>query len=186
MSFQPKQILAAVAVLTALPVAAEAGGPFTIDVQFDVPIANLPQINPEIRIELTAACPDPAAVAIQASVVAAAPDLSWADVALTGVVRNNGGAYASGANQQVALLQTTAGATLGQANFPILAPGQSVNIGSTIRVASGDEFLPDVQLQISYDPDIFIDGNTANDDCRMGNNQTVLTAAQLASVAFGG
>lgn len=35
------------------------------------------------------------------------------------------------------------------------------------------EFPPTYKLVISYDPDIFIDGNPKNDDCTQRNNQLV-------------
>ena len=44
------------------------------------------------------------------------------------------------------------------------------------------EFQNDIILRISYDPDIFIDGNLTNDDANMNNNTLVLQGNAINSL----
>lgn len=41
------------------------------------------------------------------------------------------------------------------------------------------EFPPSYMLEIGYDPDIRIDGNPNNDDCRLGNNRLERSGAEV-------
>jgi hypothetical protein len=95
-------------------------------------------------------------------------------VRITGVLRNVGrNAYASGANQQSLLLYQDS-RIVAQTRFANVARGGSVSVTfvrnwDASSPAEG-EFPPTYRIVLSQDPDIFIDGNTSNDDCSSRNN----------------
>lgn len=101
-------------------------------------------------------------------------------VRITGVVRNQGTAtYQSGVNQQIAYLyEQNPGAQprlVAQRAFQNLTPGQEVTVVFertwNSSSPSEGEFPPSYIVDIGYDPDIRLDGNLNNDDCRLGNNR---------------
>lgn len=68
-------------------------------------------------------------------------------------------------------------------NLTNLAAGARVDAGKTIggwRLS--DEFPPDFSLEIVYGPDIRLDNNPQNDDCRMNNNKKTLSGAEVLRV----
>jgi hypothetical protein len=102
---------------------------------------------------------------------------------LSAVVKNVGTeAYEGGAGQAQATLRE-GNRVIVTRSFTRLAPGQTISMGTTITGwRTSDEFPPDYTLEISYGPDIRIDGNPKNDDCRMNNNKTVLSGQQILNV----
>lgn len=129
---------------------------------------------------VTAPCPDPAAKTLDFEIVSRTGDFRGR-VRIVGVVKNLGrAAYESGPNQQsVQLWEDVQGASerqpVASQAFQDLAPNQEVRVSyerdwNASSPAEG-EFPPSYILMISYDPDIQMDGNEANDDCRAGNNR---------------
>lgn len=123
-------------------------------------------------------CPDLAAQKLDFTIVSKSRPFAGR-VRILGTVKNVGlGAYKSQADQQVALLLETnpGGAPRLVAHQPFhdLTPGAEVNLHyerewDASSPAEG-EFPPDYRLMIAYDPDILLDSNTRNDDCRGTNN----------------
>ncbi|MEZ5715113.1 MAG: hypothetical protein R3D85_08050 [Paracoccaceae bacterium] len=96
-------------------------------------------------------------------------------VRITYGVRNVSTAnYVSGANQQAIVISTYGGA-VGTGRFTNLAAGQSRSWSVDVPLAF--EFPNTYQVYYSYDPDLYIDGNTANDDCNRANNQREVTVS---------
>ncbi len=100
---------------------------------------------------------------------------------ITGTVTNIGTAnYESGEGQQALYLYeknlgaSAPGTLVNQMNFVNLDAGASIEVTYTRDWNSSSpaegEFAPDYILRLSYDPDIFIDGNTNNDDSNLNNN----------------
>ena len=116
------------------------------------------------------------AEAINFSVVRADAGGFSGTVKIEGVVRNTGTSdYTSNANQQIALLyeQILGGKTklVGRLPFKDLPVNATVKVSYTRRWNVSDEFPPTYTLVISFDPDIYIDGNNNNDDTNTANNK---------------
>ena len=144
------------------------------------------QLPPE-RIQPLIVCTDPAAAEIRVSNVRTRRDGAAIiyDFDVVGTVRNIGvTAWSSGRDQQSANL-TLGSRTVARRDFPALAAGGSVSLRSRMSLHGSDEFPPSVELWITYDPDIFIDGNRGNDDCRLGNNTRRLSGSELLGLAAG-
>lgn len=75
--------------------------------------------------------------------------------------------YVSGRNQQ-AIVFSKDGSRLAYKAFANLAAGRALSWSAT--VARPFEFPNTYKVAYSVDPDIRIDGNSANDDCRRANN----------------
>ncbi len=125
-------------------------------------------------------CVDPVAESITVSGVRANGDGTY-DFSLRGTVVNRGSSdWHSRPGQQAAHLSQ--GANLrAVARFPSLAAGARVNtsFARVERWLPSQEFQQGFELRISYDPDIFIDGNERNDDCQLRNNQTSISVAEI-------
>ncbi|MEX0954342.1 MAG: hypothetical protein WDZ83_03910 [Rhizobiaceae bacterium] len=139
---------------------------------------------PGDRILRPIACPDPAAVEIGVTNIRSRlqSGVTYYDFDVVGTVRNvGGGAWSSGRGQQFASLlrHRGASATLATRDFMRLSPGASFTLTSRMSLAASEEFPPDLEIAIGYDPDIRLDGNRANDDCRMGNNSRRLSGRDL-------
>ena len=46
---------------------------------------------------------------------------------------------------------------------------------------ASDEFPPSYRFQLKFDPDILRDGNSANDDCKAGNNEITISGEKIIS-----
>lgn len=99
-------------------------------------------------------------------------------VRITGVVKNSGNADFNSSNgQQVAqlierVLGTTMFIEMASINLPnSIDAGEEVSFNYERNWDTTLEFQNDIHLRISYDPDIFIDGNTENDDADLSNNE---------------
>ena len=119
-------------------------------------------------------------------------DKFHAVVQIEGVVKNTGGLnYSTGANQQVALLYENSGSRprlVATKVFQNLSPGQEVRVSYTrpwykASPAEG-EFPPTYILVISYDPDIYIDGNDNNDDSNSANNRMEKSGRDINTMPF--
>ncbi|VAX09139.1 hypothetical protein MNBD_GAMMA26-2304 [hydrothermal vent metagenome] len=132
-----------------------------------------------IRPPTGGACPDPAARSIQFSIVSR----SGFDgrVKITGKIKNMGTAYRSNPNQQsLQLFEVPAGGRaklVATRNFQNLNPGQETTVSWTRNWHSSSpaegEFPPSYKINIIYAPDIRLDSNPDNDDCRNNNTKTV-------------
>ncbi len=122
-------------------------------------------------------CPDPAVESIEFAI-------TRRDTAFRGRVRiranvtNLGGAFRSGAGQQSIVLEEVPlggrGRVVAQRPFVNLDAGETISVTwyrnwNASSPAEG-EFPPTYRAYLSYDPDIYIDGNDANDDCGTRNN----------------
>lgn len=139
---------------------------------------------PQGRILEPIACPDPATVEIGVANIRSRlrSGVTYYDFDIVGTIRNVGrGEWSSGRGQQFASLVRNSGAsqTLVSRDFTRLSPGASFALASRMSLAASEEFPPDLELAIGYDPDIRLDGNPANDDCRMGNNSRRLSGRDL-------
>lgn len=122
---------------------------------------------------------DPAATQIQFAITNQTSQFRGT-VKITGVVKNIGDSlFDSGSGQQSVLLYEIplGGSPIlrAQKNFEDLAPGQKLKLSYSrnwdASSPSEGEFPPNYRVVISYDPDIYIDGNPFNDDANLGNNQ---------------
>jgi hypothetical protein len=114
---------------------------------------------------------------------------STGTVKIEGVVRNAGTSdYTSHANQQIALLyeQILGGKTTLVARQPFqdLAVNATVKVAYTRRWNRSDEFPPTYTLVISFDPDIYIDGNNNNDDSNTTNNKLSKSGEAINALPF--
>ncbi|GAO44267.1 hypothetical protein [Flavihumibacter petaseus] len=100
-------------------------------------------------------------------------------VKIEGVLKNTGGlAYSTAVNQQSLLLYENSGSgprLVATKVFQNLAPGAEVRVSFTRNwnkssPAEG-EFPPVYTVVVSFDPDIYIDGNDNNDDSNAANNR---------------
>lgn len=147
-----------------------------------------PPILRDLQPQLS--CPDPAAQAVNFSLLNRTSPFQG-QVRITGVVRNRGtSTYQSAANQQIVYLyeQIPGGRSrlVGQQAFQNLAVGQEVTVSFerpwNISSPAEGEFPPSYVLEIGYDPDIRIDGNPNNDDCRLGNNRLERSGAEIRAL----
>lgn len=177
---------AALAVAAFTATAAQADGPVLDLGKARILPERQIQLPPE-RIRPVIVCTDPAAVEIRVSNVRTRPDgaATIYDFDVVGTVRNIGiTPWSSGRNQQSANL-AFGGRVVAWRDFTALAVGASVSLRSRMSLYASDEFPPSVELSITYDPDIAIDGNRGNDDCRLGNNTRRLSGSELLGLAAG-
>jgi hypothetical protein len=130
-------------------------------------------------------CMDPAAVEIRFDIVRRYSQFRGR-IRITGVVKNIGSkAFQSGPGQAKAYLyqlppgvpcpNATGGTVVAEKGFTNLAPGAVITVSWerdwNSSSPSEGEFPNCYRLLISYDPDIYIDGNDNNDDCNQNNNK---------------
>lgn len=110
------------------------------------------------------------------------------EVRLTARVTNIGNTdFNSGSGQQsIQLLRRPLGSTtetlLEENNFTEINHGDQITIVVVINWDIAIEFQPEFILNISYDPDIAIDGNENNDDSNSSNNRFVLSGSDINSL----
>jgi hypothetical protein len=63
--------------------------------------------------------------------------------------------------------------------FNRLEPGETLTVTVPRTWNTSIEFPPSYRAMIQYDPDIVIDGNPANDDCRLRDNQRTITGESI-------
>lgn len=114
-------------------------------------------------------CPNPAVTDLQ--VTTENLPAGYVKIKVSATVKNIGGkAYASNAGQQALYLYKN-GVFVAKKDFEDLAIGASFVMTyfyTVKRTVAPQTFL--FRAQISYDPDIFADGNTGNDDCKPADN----------------
>jgi len=137
------------------------------------------------------ACVDPSAFDLRFDIVRRDTQFRGR-VRITGVVKNIGNtAFTSNPGSQQAsahLYEVPAGATSGgtlraHTDFANLAVNGTVTVTyerdwDSSSPAEG-EFPSSFKLMIVYDPDILLDGNTANDDCNVNNNNKALNGTAI-------
>ena len=78
---------------------------------------------------------------------------------------------------------STGGKILAQKVITNLNPGATISLNCernwTSTPTSGGEFPPTYRLQISYDPDVYKDNSTSNDDCSQQNNKKVRSGSDI-------
>lgn len=127
----------------------------------------LPPIDLRCRV-------DPAAVDLKFQVLRRTSRFRGV-VQVTALVKNLGRSnYLSGPHQQALYLYED-NRLVAKREFTTLASGAELSLAyrrnwDASSPAEG-EFPPTYKLMIAYDPDIAIDGNPNNDDCRLGNNR---------------
>ncbi len=156
------------------------------------------QVRPGRPLQL--ACPDPAIVSFSVGRITSTPGPApgnWPiyTIQLRAVLKNvGGGAYNTRPNQQAVAIIERGSRTRDVKYQPFgnLGVGAQVMVTAQIRNwRRSNEFPPNYEAHIRYDPDISIDGNPQNDDCRGANNKRTITGAQInaaidALPTFGG
>lgn len=118
--------------------------------------------------------PNPAVVSLDFELIDQTSETTGT-IMITGVVENLGtGSFDSSPGQQSVQLymgQSLTSLTLLETEeFEDLVPGGQVTVVHTMEWNTSDEFPPLFQVILSYDPDIYIDGNEDNDDCANSDN----------------
>lgn len=113
-----------------------------------------------------AACPDLAVVMAEKN--------RYGKIHIVYGVRNVGSAdYVTGRNQQTLMVRTPGGVrTFAFGNL------RAGDVRTWSEVYSPFEFPFTYKGALSFDPDIFIDGNTRNDDCNRANNRAQLVTSR--------
>lgn len=100
--------------------------------------------------------------------------------------------WASGARQQVVQLAVTNGSSsrARRVSRPLTASagaGATMQTYTSVTMANAFdvEFGGDVEVAITYDPDIYIDGNNCNDDASSTNNQFRIENAEVMAFMRG-
>ena len=122
-------------------------------------------------------CPNPAVTAMTVEVLE--KDGFTGRVRITAVATNAGLQAVDSAEGQQALQIWQGNAVLATESFVDLEPGESVTVSVETDWNTAAEFVSDFIGRLSYDPDIFIDGNEENDDCRTVDNELTLPAVQV-------
>jgi len=101
---------------------------------------------------------------------------------IKGQVKNVGNAdYVSRNNQQVLFLHEVGKSHhITDWHYTRLNRGQVMNVHVPVRNHPGGEFVPAYELALSFDPDIYLDKNPANDDRNRRNNQATLSSRTLS------
>lgn len=149
-----------------------------------VPIKKLPtpcDRNPALckRLPLKPLCTDPAATEIAFRIISRETRFKGR-VEIKATVKNLGSPYVTAPNQQlINLYEISPGNRNGKRlvaskAFGNLATGETTTVTfertwESASPAEG-EFPPSYRAELSYDPDILLDGNTRNDDCHKENN----------------
>ena len=130
---------------------------------------------------LSGGCPDPAVTELRVGWPGRNPDGTYV-FRLVAIITNLGRApFISRSNQQMISFYE-GGSLLHSEPWTTsrLASGEGVSsFVPPLRWNPSSEFLADFSAQITYDPDIFIDGNPQNDDCVMSNNKLLLTVDEV-------
>jgi len=135
----------------------------------------LPNINPTASLT----CPDPAVVSLRVVSAVPHPDANHLRINVRAVLKNKGnGAWHSHRRQQFMGLVQTGRQPVRPIDFVDLAPGETRAVTKIFDWQRGSEFRVGFTAYISYDPDIYIDANAANNDCNRSDNRRTLSVAQ--------
>lgn len=117
-------------------------------------------------------------------------DANRAMIKVIGTIKNVGTEkYVSNQKQQSAALSESYSSTSTATNpqlkkeqlFSTLDPGATVVVTYELEWNKSNEFPPLFVLNLSYDPDILIDGNPKNDDKNPGNDKIVVDAKAIVN-----
>jgi hypothetical protein len=133
---------------------------------------------------------DLAAFEIKVSVISAATDNS-AKLKIEGIVKNVGRLnYSSASGQQLALLYEeipgTAPRLVATRSFQNLAVNATTRLSISKKwdKTAYAEFPPNYILVVTFDPDLYIDGNVNNDDAVSANNRLTKAGAEINAMSF--
>ncbi|HEX7045281.1 MAG TPA: hypothetical protein VF203_11775 [Burkholderiales bacterium] len=143
--------------------------------------AGVQRLQPKGPIRLACSV-DPAAQPLRVVHVRKGPDRTYVFY-LVAPVKNLGSSTFRANRGQAEITLRMGTRVVNRQPLTVLAPGATRDGGTTISGwRLSDEFPPDFTLEISYDPDIRVDGNPENDDCRMTNNKATLSGAEVLRV----
>lgn len=143
------------------------------------------KIPPPRRIPIPVIqCRNPAAQSLTFQVLSRGLHRTEGRIRITGVVKNVGNAvFESDPRQATAALYETPaggrGTIKAQQSIARLEPNATITLNIERDWSTSTEFPPTFTLLISYDPDIYIDGNKNNDDCNQNNNKKELSGAEI-------
>lgn len=108
-------------------------------------------------------------------------------VTITGIIKNIGDDFRSSEGQQaVHLLEKPAGSgksiMLDMLEFTDLDAGETLEVSFQREWYAGMEFPPSFIVRLSYDPDIYIDGNELNDDSNNSNNTLERSGQEISEM----
>ncbi len=108
-------------------------------------------------------------------------------VTITGTIKNIGDDFRSSQGQQsVQLLEKPAGQgksiMLNRKEFVDLNAGETIEVSFQREWYSGMEFPPSFMVRVSYDPDIYLDGNELNDDSNNSNNTLERSGQEISEM----
>ena len=108
-------------------------------------------------------------------------------VTITGIIKNIGDDFRSREGQQaVQLLENPAGSgksiMLDTKAFSDLDAGETLEVSFQREWYAGMEFPPSFIVRISYDPDIYLDGNEQNDDSNNSNNAMERSGQEISEM----
>ncbi len=89
--------------------------------------------------------------------------------------------YVSRRNQQTLNLYQGNSRLVKIWGFSRVNRGQTLKFSKSFSNQPGGEFVPSYKAMLSFDPDIYIDGNRANDDSNRNNNKATLSSSTLSS-----
>jgi hypothetical protein len=147
------------------------------------------RLQPGERGKSAAGCPDPAAYDIRFQLLRR-KDKSTVRVRITGIIKNIGRkTFKPVRNQAKAYLYeippgaSTGGKILAQKVITNLNPGATISLSCerdwTTTPTSGGKFPHTYRLQILYDPDVYRDTTTLNDDCSHKNNKKIRSGSEI-------
>lgn len=154
----------------------------TASAQTLIPLKDLGQPNlgqgiigkPVITGRIGINCPAPAVQSITAR------RLVGNQIRIEAVIKNVGGLnWTSNRFQQAAMIGDAFGNLGTKQDFTNLPAGNSFTLTMQTTWNPAHEFPSGFTASIAYDPDIYIDGNPANDDCRRGDNARTITPAEI-------
>lgn len=143
------------------------------------------QTQVQAQIQLPVQGIDPAVVGLNAQMVRKLTP-NTVEVKIVGTVKNIGTEdFLSGKGQQaIRLYEKAPGAAervVATKQFVNLDSGKSLRVEHTLPWSNSVEFPADFYVRIDYDPDIFADANSENDDVRMTDNQRDLAGSTITA-----
>lgn len=120
------------------------------------------------------------------AVLISTSDKIHGSVKIEGQVKNTGvNNYVSKPGQQEVVIME-GNKVVARKAFQNLSKGAVIKISYTTKWNIANEFNPDYTVQINFDPDLYVDGNTKNDDKVSTNNKEKLPAVQINAVVSRG
>lgn len=149
------------------------------------------RFDTKAQVATKGSCPDLMINGVEVQMLSRDPKGEYFFRLVATVENRGGGDYRSSAGQQVVELHqvsnTGASRRIRDWAFGSIASGAE-GFDATYDVLhwrTDQKFPPAYRFMIVFDPDILIDGNTANDDCTVKNNFTTITGAEINSIIRG-